>query len=90
MGFGVELDQAKALLSAGRIPEAIILLSRVVTRLGTLSDVHPGVIERLFSEDLAYLQDLYNQINGLGPRMVTLSCPHCAERSEVEVVLLEG
>ena len=68
----------------------VILLSPVVTRLGTLSDVHPGVIQRLFSEDLAYLQDLYNQINGLGPRMVTLSCPHCGECSEVEVVLLGG
>lgn len=68
----------------------VILLSRVVTRLGTLSDVNPGVIEQLFSEDLAYLQDLYNQINGLGPHTVTLSCPHCGELSEVEVALLGG
>lgn len=68
----------------------VILLSRVVTRLGTLADVHPGVIERLFSEDLAYLQDLYNQINGLGPRTATLNCPHCGERSDVEVALLGG
>src|SRR5438046_3770582 len=32
MGFGVELDQANALLGAGRIPEAISLLSRVVAK----------------------------------------------------------
>jgi hypothetical protein len=66
----------------------VILLSRVVTRLGTVPDVNPGLIERLFSEDLAYLQDLYNRINGLGPRTVAFTCPHCGERSDVEVALL--
>lgn len=44
---------------------SIILLSRVITRLGTLggSDINTGVMERLFSADLAYLQGLYNRIN---------------------------
>ena len=32
MGFGVELDQANALLGAGRTPEAIALLSRVIAK----------------------------------------------------------
>jgi tetratricopeptide (TPR) repeat protein len=32
MGFGVELDQANALLGAGRTPEAIALLARVVAK----------------------------------------------------------
>jgi hypothetical protein len=68
----------------------IILLSRVVTRLGTLTDVTPGVIEGLFSEDLAHLQDLYNRLNGLGPRTATLACPHCGQASEMEVPLLGG
>ncbi len=68
----------------------IILLSRVVTRLGTLTDVTPGVIEGLFSEDLAHLQDLYNRLNGLGPRTATLACPHCGQASEIEVPLLGG
>jgi hypothetical protein len=54
----------------------IILLSRVVVKLGTVGDINPGVIERLFAEDLTYLQDLYNRINGLGgPR--TVRCPGC-------------
>lgn len=66
----------------------IILLSRVVVRLGTVPEVNPGVIERLFAEDLAYLQDLYNRINGLGPRTVPHTCPHCGQRSAVEVTLL--
>jgi hypothetical protein len=66
----------------------VILLSRVITRLGTVDDVNPGVIEQLYAEDLAYLQDLYNRINGLGSRTVPFSCPHCGQHSDVEVTLL--
>jgi hypothetical protein len=35
----------------------VVLLSKVITKLGTLEDVHTGVIEKLFSADFAYLQD---------------------------------
>jgi hypothetical protein len=68
----------------------VILLSRVVTKLGGLKEVNPGVIEGLFSEDLAHLQDLYNRINGLSATTVTTRCPHCGEPHEVEVPLLGG
>ena len=63
----------------------IILLARVVTRLGTLPDVNPGVIEGLFSEDLAHLQQLYNQINGLAPASVLVDCVHCGRQQEVVI-----
>ena len=43
---------------------AVIVLSRVVTRLGTLDDLSPPVIEGLFVEDLAFLQQMYRRING--------------------------
>lgn len=43
---------------------AVIVLARVITRLGSLPDVHPGVIEGLFASDLAYLQRLYERLNG--------------------------
>ena len=42
---------------------AVIVLSRVITRLGSLPDVHPGVIEGLFASDLGYLQRLYETFN---------------------------
>jgi hypothetical protein len=42
----------------------VIVLSRVVTRLGALEELSPPVIEGLFVEDLAYLQQLYRRING--------------------------
>lgn len=41
----------------------VVLLSLVVTRLGTVSDIHAGVIESLYASDLAYLQDMYKQVN---------------------------
>jgi hypothetical protein len=63
----------------------IILLARVVTRLGTLPEVNPGVIEGLFSEDLAHLQDLYNRINGLSPATFLVDCVHCGQPQEVAV-----
>jgi hypothetical protein len=42
---------------------AIIVLARVITRLGTLPDIHTGVIEGLYASDLAHLQRLYEKFN---------------------------
>ncbi|MGQ5640493.1 MULTISPECIES: hypothetical protein [unclassified Streptomyces] len=68
----------------------VILLSRVVTRLGGLEDVNPGVIEGLFSEDLAHLQDLYNRINGLTPATITTRCPACGHEHDAEASRVGG
>ncbi|MBE9126984.1 MULTISPECIES: hypothetical protein [unclassified Coleofasciculus] len=45
----------------------VIILSRVITRLGALDEVTPTVIENLFACDLNYLQKFYRQINELEP-----------------------
>lgn len=55
----------------------IILLSRVVTRLGELEQINPKVIEDLYATDLAYLQDLYNETNALDGGRGTIICPNC-------------
>jgi hypothetical protein len=62
----------------------IVLLSRVITRLGSLSDVNTGVVERLFSADLAYLQDFYRRINETGSSRIPARCPSCGNEFEVE------
>lgn len=41
----------------------IILLARVITRLGSVDVIDTNVVENLFSADLAFLQDLYRRIN---------------------------
>jgi hypothetical protein len=61
----------------------VILLSRVITRLGTLEVVNPKVIEGLFASDLAYIQDFYNRINGNGTSVIKVVCPHCEKGFEV-------
>lgn len=43
----------------------IIILSRVITRLGALDEITPVVIEELFACDLNYLYQLYRRINEL-------------------------
>jgi hypothetical protein len=68
----------------------IILLSRVITRLGELEQINPKVIEGLFSGDLAYLQDLYQRINQNGHSRLLVVCPHCQGEFEVEAASLGG
>ena len=48
----------------------IIVLSRVITQLGTLSAVTPREVENLFAADLAFLQDLYGVVNFGSPNDV--------------------
>ena len=42
---------------------AVIVLARVITRLGALMDVSTSVIEGLYASDLAYLERLYESLN---------------------------
>ena len=62
----------------------IILLSRVITRLGSVPDVTPRVVEGLFAADLAYLQALYDRLNDPGGGRLLVACPHCGGEFEVD------
>lgn len=63
----------------------VVLLGRVVTRIGAVEDVHAGLIENLFAADLAFLQDLYRRINQEGHTRAAVTCPSCHESFEVDV-----
>lgn len=60
----------------------VILLSRVITRLGSLPVINPKVVEGLFATDLAFLQNLYNRINQLDESAGT--CPQCGRGAAAE------
>ncbi|MDF3290594.1 MULTISPECIES: hypothetical protein [Streptomyces] len=64
---------------------SVVLLGRVITRLGTLPVVHDGVVEEMFASDLAFLQDFYRQINSEGHTRAAVSCPNCKDTFEVEI-----
>lgn len=68
----------------------ILLLARVITKLGTLRHVDTSVVEGLFSADLAYLQDFYRRINEDGTSRVPATCPQCSSRFEVDPGLPGG
>jgi hypothetical protein len=63
----------------------VLLLSRVLTRLGSLSEVHPGIVENLFASDLAFLQDLYRRVNQEGTSQVAVNCPACQHEFTIDL-----
>jgi hypothetical protein len=54
---------------------------------GTLGEgeINPGVIEKLFASDLAFLQDLYRRVNQEGHTRAAVCCPSCGDEFEVDV-----
>jgi hypothetical protein len=63
----------------------VIVLSRVVTKLGGLPDVNPRIIENLYASDVSYLQSLYQKLNtnGNGNGHKKVACPNCNEEIDV-------
>jgi hypothetical protein len=67
---------------------SVVVLSRVITRLGKITDINTNLVENLFTADLAYLQDFYRKINSEGDsegkNQMTVTCPNCQNVFEVE------
>lgn len=61
----------------------IILLSRVILNIGSISFITPQVIENLFTADLQYLQNMYQAINGVEEPTMVVTCPDCGKTYEV-------
>jgi hypothetical protein len=68
---------------------AVLLLARVVTRIGDLTEITPDVVEGLFAADFDHLQRLYERINTDGEAVGAVTCPHCAQPFEVDLTEIE-
>jgi hypothetical protein len=68
---------------------AVLLLARVVTRIGDFTDITPDVVEGLFAADFDHLQRLYERINTDGEAVGAVTCPHCAQPFEVDLTEIE-
>ena len=68
----------------------VILLSRVVVRLGSVTPITPKVIENLYATDMAHLQELYNEINRLDGNRIPAMCPECNHAFALEQPALGG
>ena len=68
---------------------AVLLLARVVTRIGTITDVDAALIEQLYAADFDHLQRLYERLNTDGDAVGVLSCPDCGHHFEVDLTEIE-
>ncbi len=61
----------------------IVILSRVITEIEGVDSITATLIERLFTADLAFLQDMYQRINDIEPPVISVVCPDCGRTFEV-------
>lgn len=64
----------------------VILLSRVIVRLGGIDPITPKTIESLYATDLNFLQNLYNQVNRVDEAQAQTVCPQCQHEFALEAV----
>ena len=64
---------------------SVVLLARVITRLGTIEDIHAGMVEDFFASDLAFLQDLYKRVNAEGHTRAAVTCPSCRHDFDIDL-----
>lgn len=63
----------------------VVLLGRVITRLGTVPVVNAQVVENMFASDVAFLQDFYRRINAEGHTRAAVTCPNCSHRFTIDL-----
>ncbi|MCQ1577706.1 hypothetical protein [Streptomyces parvus] len=64
---------------------SVVLLAQVITQLGPITDVHTGIVERMYATDVAFLQDFYRRINSEGHTHAAVTCPLCHGSFEVDL-----
>ena len=67
----------------------VLLLSRVVTRIGEVTEVSPTLIEGLYAADFDHLQRLYERLNTDGEAVGSVTCPSCSHDFEVDLTEIE-
>ena len=78
----VEVRQNEAYLT-------VLLLARVVTKLGDVTEISPEVVEGLYAADFDHLQRLYERINTDGEAVGSVTCPNCSQAFEVDLTEIE-
>ena len=68
---------------------AVLLLARVVTRIGEVTEITPELVETLYAADFDHLQRLYERLNTDGEAVGAVTCPHCAQAFEVDLMDIE-
>lgn len=69
---------------------SLVLLSHVITQLGSLTNINPEDIENFFAADLAYLEDFYMRINSPSEIFIGTVCPHCKNAFQLKIAPLSA
>lgn len=93
MRLATARDEIEPLRDAGvRQNEAyltVLLLARVITRIGGIEEVTPELVEGLYATDFDHLQRLYERLNTDGDSVGSVRCPDCAHEFEVDLSDIE-
>ncbi|MBD2343806.1 phage tail assembly protein [Anabaena subtropica] len=65
----------------------LVMLSQVISRLGSFNSVSPELLEGLLLRDISYLREFYNRINQLGKPHIPTQCPYCNSEFSVSLEL---
>lgn len=71
----------------GELYSELVRLAKVITQLGTLSEITPEALESIFTRDLAYLREFYNRVNQSGSAEIPACCPACQTSFNTELAL---
>ena len=63
----------------------VVVLAKVITEIEGMNTIAPNIIERFFTADLAFLQDMYQRINDVEPPSMMVVCPKCGNVHEVPI-----
>lgn len=63
----------------------VVILAKVITELEGMETIVPNIVERFFTADLAFLQDMYQRINNVEPPTMRAVCPDCGKIFEVPI-----
>lgn len=67
----------------------VVVLAKVITELEGVEMVTTTLIERLFTADLAFLQDMYQKINDVEPPTMEVVCPECGKIHRVAINFIQ-
>jgi len=89
MRLATALDEIEPLqdprVQANEAYLSILLLSRVITRLGDIQSINATLVEGLFATDILYLQALYIHANDSGTSVIETQCPGCGTHFALDI-----
>jgi len=67
----------------------VLLLARVIMRIGDVTEISPALIEGLYAADFDHLQRLYERVNTGDEVVGRVDCPSCGVEFEVDLSEIE-